>query len=178
MLSIARAGLPPQVIAALKHLGSTANAEFYEKQRMRFSTWNTPRFVTAYQEDLEWLHLARGLVERVETLVTDLGSRLEVVDDRADPPGVGLGFVGTLRPQQASAVADLVAHDLGVLVAPPGGGKTVMACAAIAHHDVPTLVVVDRKELVDQWRTRSRPTWTSIRPGSGRSAAGATGPAV
>jgi superfamily II DNA or RNA helicase len=154
MLSIARAGLPPQVIAALKHLGSIANPEFYEKQRMRFSTWNTPRFVTAYQEDLEWLHLPRGLRERVETLIGDLGSRLDIIDDRADPPAVGLGFVGTLRPQQATAVADLMAHDLGVLVAPPGAGKTVMACAAIAHHDVPTLVVVDRKELVDQWRTR------------------------
>jgi superfamily II DNA or RNA helicase len=154
MVSIARAGLPPQVIAALKHLGSIANPEFYEKQRMRFSTWNTPRFVTAYQEDLEWLHLPRRLRGRVEALVGDLGSRLEIVDDRADPPSVRLGFVGTLRPQQAGAVVDMVVHDLGVLVAPPGAGKTVMACAAIAHHDVPTLVVVDRKELVDQWRNR------------------------
>jgi len=154
MLSIARAGLPPSVIAALKHLGAIANPEFYEKQRMRFSTWNTPRFITAYEEDLEWLHLPRGLVERVETLVDDLGSRLGVVDDRADPPRVELDFVGTLRPQQATAVADLVAHDLGVLVAPPGAGKTVMACAVIAHHDAPTLIVVDRKELIDQWRSR------------------------
>lgn len=38
-LSIERAGLPPAVVAALKHLGSIANPEFYEKQRMRFSTW-------------------------------------------------------------------------------------------------------------------------------------------
>jgi len=43
-LSIERAGLPPAVVAALKHLGSIANPEFYEKQRMRFSTWDTPRF--------------------------------------------------------------------------------------------------------------------------------------
>jgi hypothetical protein len=34
MLSIERAGLPPAVVAALKHLGSIANPEFYEKQRI------------------------------------------------------------------------------------------------------------------------------------------------
>ena len=154
MLSIERAGLPPAVIAALKHLGSIANPEFYEKQRMRFSTWDTPRFITAYREDLEWLQLPRGLSERVAQLVEQLGSRLDVIDDRPTPEPAGFRFVGRLREQQAAAVAELIGHEVGVLVAPPGAGKTVMACAAIAHHDVPTLVVVDRKELIDQWRSR------------------------
>ncbi|MBA2317883.1 MAG: DEAD/DEAH box helicase [Euzebyales bacterium] len=121
---------------------------------MRFSTWNTPRFISAYEEDLEWLHLPRGLTEGVQELIGGLASRLEVADDRPELASVGLRFVGQLRPQQGAAVVDLVDHDLGVLVAPPGAGKTVMACAAIAHHDVPTLVVVDRKELIDQWRSR------------------------
>ena len=154
MLSVERAGLPSAVIAALKHLGSIANPEFYEKQRMRFSTWDTPRFISAYREDLEWLQLPRGLSERVAQLVAQLGSRLDVIDDRPTPERAGFGFVGRLREQQAAAVAELVGHEVGVLVAPPGAGKTVMACAAIAHHDVPTLVVVDRKELIDQWRNR------------------------
>lgn len=154
MWSVERAGLPPPVVAALKHPGSIANPEFYEKQRMRFSTWNTPRFITAYGEDLEWLHLPRGLVERVAQLLVSLGSRLELSDDRPDTAKIDVTFTGTLRPQQHGAVAELTGDELGVLVAPPGAGKTVMACAVIAHHKVPTLVVVGRKELIDQWRSR------------------------
>jgi len=153
-LSIERAGLPPAVVATLKHLGSIANPEFYEKQRMRFSTWNTPRFISCYREDLEWLHLPRGLTERIIELLEGLGSTVEVNDRRAAPDPIDVEFRGTLRPQQATAVADLALHDRGVLVAPPGAGKTVMACAVIAHHATPTLVLVDRKELIDQWRSR------------------------
>lgn len=55
MLSIERAGLPTAVLAAFKHLASISNPEFYEKQRMRFSTWDTPRFISCYREDLEGL---------------------------------------------------------------------------------------------------------------------------
>lgn len=154
MVSIERAGLPAAVVAALKHLGSISNPDFYEKQRMRFSTWNTPRFISCYREDLEWLHLPRGLTERVTDLLVSLGSQFDLSDDRADHDQIDLHFTGVLRPQQAAAVTDLVKHDRGVLVAPPGAGKTVMACAVIAHHRTPTLVIVDRKELVDQWRSR------------------------
>ena len=153
-LSVERAGLPPAVVAGLKHLGSIANPEFHEKQRMRFSTWDTPRFISAYREDLEWMHLPRGLTGKVADLFASLGSNLEVVDDRPEPPATAFALRGALRPQQSTAVADLIDHNLGVLVAPPGAGKTIMACAVIAHHHTPTLIVVDRKELVDQWRSR------------------------
>jgi hypothetical protein len=52
MLSLRRAGLPPALVAGLKHLASLANPEFHEKERMRFSTWDTPRFIRCCREDL------------------------------------------------------------------------------------------------------------------------------
>ena len=45
MLAVDRIGMPPAMLAALKHLASLHNPEFYEKERLRFSTWNTPRFI-------------------------------------------------------------------------------------------------------------------------------------
>jgi superfamily II DNA or RNA helicase len=153
-LSIRRSGLPPALVAALKHLASIQNPEFFEKQRMRFSTWDTPRFIRCYEEDLEWLHLPRGLTERVADLLDEISTRLDLTDARPDPEPIEVTFQSTLRPQQRQAIDAVENHDRGVIVAPPGVGKTVMACAVIAHHQTPTLVLVDRRPLVDQWRER------------------------
>jgi hypothetical protein len=38
MLAIDRTGVPPTILAALKHLASLHNPEFYEKEKLRFST--------------------------------------------------------------------------------------------------------------------------------------------
>jgi hypothetical protein len=71
--SIERSGLPPAVIAGLKHLASLHNPVFYEKQKMRFSTWNTPRIVRCYEEDLDRIHLPRGLAAEAAELLPHRG---------------------------------------------------------------------------------------------------------
>ena len=154
MLAIDRIGLPPALLAALKHLASLHNPEFYEKERLRFSTWNTPRFIRCYRETIDQLLLPRGLRDKAARIVTEATSHLAVTDACSLPDPIQIALTATLEPVQQVAAKALAEHDLGILVAPPGSGKTVVGCALIAHHRVPTLVIVDRKPLVEQWRDR------------------------
>ncbi|MGH9920597.1 MAG: TOTE conflict system archaeo-eukaryotic primase domain-containing protein, partial [Nitrososphaerales archaeon] len=143
MISIERIGIPPALLSSIKHAASLHNPAYYEKERLRFSTWNTPRFVRSYGETLDRLLVPRGLRSQLETIVADAGSHLVVSDSCADPPTVEFRFTAALTADQATAFDALSRNDLGVLVAPPGSGKTVIACAVIAHHRVPSLVIVD-----------------------------------
>ncbi|MFC9693915.1 DEAD/DEAH box helicase family protein [Kribbella sp. NPDC056951] len=147
--------LPPAALATFKHAASMANPKFYELQRLRKSTWDTPRFVTGYDLTLDdRLVLPRGLRQLVAGIVERSGARLDVTDNRIAGTEIDVALIGELADRQAAAVGELLAHDDGVLVAPPGSGKTVMACAVIAERAVSTLILVDRKALADQWRTR------------------------
>lgn len=146
--------LPASLKAALKRLGTIANPIFYEKQRLRFPTFNIPRFIFCGEEYKDRLILPRGTMQDVEQLVRKAGGKLAVTDHRLSPERTDFSFVGTLTPSQETAVEAILQYDEGVLVAPPGAGKTVMGCAAIARRGVSTLILVHRKPLMDQWNER------------------------
>ena len=179
MLAIDRIGVPPALVAALKHLASLHNPEYYEKERLRFSTWNTPRFLRCYRETIGELLLPRGIADQAARMVGEAGSNLEVTDACSSPTSIDVTLRAELSDRQRSALDALIPHHLGVLVAPPGSGKTVIACGVIAHRRLPTLIVVDRQPLVEQWRDRlgehlgmadqgDRSTWRRPQQGEGR----------
>ncbi len=175
MLAIDRIGLPPALISSFKHLASLHNPEYYEKERLRFSTWNTPRLIRCYEETVDQLLLPRGLREAAAALAEEAGSHLQVRDTASAASSINVRLQATLDADQETAFAELGHHDLGVLVAPPGAGKTVVGCAVIAHRATATLILVDRQPLLEQWRERlqehlglNRRQIGTLRGGSGR----------
>ncbi|MBT2457276.1 DEAD/DEAH box helicase family protein [Streptomyces sp. ISL-86] len=155
MLAISTEGLPSPLLAALKHAASFHNPEFYRRQNQRYSTWDTPRLVCSFDAtDPDWLRLPRGLRDEAAQLIAAAGGTLTVTSDLPDLASVTARFTGQLTQVQDRAVDAVKDHPAGVLVAPPGSGKTVMACALIAYHQVPSAIIVNRSELLSQWRER------------------------
>lgn len=164
-LSIALDQLPAAAVTTFKHAASISNPKFYELQRLRKSTWDTPRFLRGYDVTVDDnLVLPRGLRHDIARIVEESGSQLVVDDRRTAGSEIELAFNGTLDDRQSAAVSAMLAHEDGVLVAPPGSGKTVMACAIIAERAVSTVVLIDRKVLAEQWRERIR-DFLGIKPG-------------
>jgi len=60
------ADLTPALAAALRHAASMHNPQFYEKQRMRASTWDIPRFLQFFDETVDGgLVVPRGMLTTV-----------------------------------------------------------------------------------------------------------------
>jgi hypothetical protein len=110
------------------------------------------------------LMLPRALRHAVGAIVERAGSQLVISDCRNPGTEIDVTFGGTLDDRQSSAVSAALAHDDGVLVAPAGSGKTVMACAVIAERGISTLILLDRLVLAEQWRDRIV-EFLAIRPG-------------
>ncbi|MBK8804597.1 MAG: DEAD/DEAH box helicase family protein [Fibrobacteres bacterium] len=140
--------------ARLKRLAILANPEFHRKEAMRLSVSGTPRVIRCFEEDEQWLSIPRGCKVALEKLARDLDIALDWEDQTLTGKPLETTFRGELRDGQAEAVAALEGQVFGILSAPPGSGKTVMAASLIARRKVNTLILVHRQPLVDQWKSR------------------------
>jgi superfamily II DNA or RNA helicase len=151
---VARDGLPPALCTEILRLASFQNPVFFEKQAMRFSTAGIPRVITCAEDTGKHLTLPRGCLGDLEELAASNGIRVDCRDERVRGQWLEVAFRGELTSDQSRAARALLEHDTGVLVAPPGTGKTVLAAHLIAQRAVNTLVLVHPKPLVDQWVER------------------------
>ena len=144
------AGLQNQLI----HLAAFQNPEFYKAQAMRRSTYKISRILFCSEEFPKHIGLPRGCLSDVESLFDSLGIKIVLQDERHKGKLLRVGFKGKLRPQQKDAVKELRKHDIGILSAATAFGKTVIAAKMVAVRKRNTLILVHRKQLLDQWREK------------------------
>ncbi len=151
---IAKAPLPPGLRNRLLRLAAFQNPEFYKAQAMRLPTYGKPRIIACAEDYPRHLGIPRGCLDEVRALLAELHVDVAVRDERFGGTPLEVAFQGELLPEQEAAARAMLAHETGVLAATTAFGKTVIAAWLIARRGVNTLVLVHRRQLLEQWMER------------------------
>jgi superfamily II DNA or RNA helicase len=151
---IEKEGLPAALRNRLIRLAAFQNPEFYKAQAMRLSTYNKPRIISCCEDFPKHIAIPRGCLEELVELLRSLNIKPKIIDKRLVGNQIGLNFHGVLRPEQKLVAVTMLSRDTGVLSATTAFGKTIVAIYMIAERGVSTLVLVHRRQLLDQWVAR------------------------
>ncbi|WP_240689068.1 DEAD/DEAH box helicase family protein [Ammoniphilus sp. YIM 78166] len=140
--------------AAIK--GSFLGVQEAEKEEAEDRSWQPP-IQGKTEKRLEFprhLALPRGCMEELVRTLEDYGIEVEVRDERNKGEALEVKFQGELYEAQKTAAQALLAQETGVLSATTAFGKTVVAAWMLAARGVNTLILVHRKQLMEQWKER------------------------
>ena len=146
--------LSPVLRNRLIRLAAFQNPEFYKAQAMRLPIYNTSRIISCAEEYTNHIAIPRGCLGDLRALLSQSKIKPVIKDKRNIGRPIAADFKGKLHDDQEPAAESMAAHDTGVLAATTAFGKTVIAAWLIARRSTNTLVLVHRKQLMQQWIER------------------------
>ncbi len=153
---IDKSNLLPKEQSYLKRLASFTNPKFYELQKLRMPIFcgTTPRIISCFEENEKYLILPRGCIDKIRDICKSSKVKLMLTDKREIGSTTNYSFIGELNEKQEKAKRQLLLHDMGVLSAATGFGKTVISAKIISELKTNVLIIVNRTNLLQQWREK------------------------
>lgn len=149
-----RSAISPLLFSFIKEELNFPNSEFIIQQKTGRNTFGLERYFRFIEEDGDAILLPKGFTGKLIRFCRDNQLDHQFTDERTLHKPVSFSFQANLRPHQEDCIQAISKKDMGVIVAPPGSGKTVLALKAIADKQQPALIVVHRKQLASQWMER------------------------
>lgn len=153
-IRIQRDGLTTLLINFLKDELNFANSEFFIKKKSGKNTFGTERYFKSVEETENEVILPRGFIGKLLRFCKEQNLEFDFQDNRKPKEEIQYSFNANLRNHQEKVIDTVSKKDFGVIVAPPGSGKTVMGLKIIAGKKQPALILVHRKQLLEQWQER------------------------
>ena len=153
---INKSNLLPKEITYLKRLASFTNPKLKKKKKLRMPIFyeTTPRIISCFEEGDTYLVLPRGCMDKIKEICKASKVKLILKDKREKGTPTDYKFIGTLDKKQEKAMNQLLLHDIGVLSAATGFGKTVISAKIISELKTNVLIIVNRNNLLEQWKEK------------------------
>jgi len=154
VVRINKNGLSTSLINFLKEKLNFANTEYFIKTKAGKNTFETERYFKFVEETENEVIVPRGFIGKLIRFCQGKNIEYSFNDIRKKLNSVEFQFNAQLREHQQIAIESVAKKDFGVIVAPPGSGKTIVGLKIISDRNQPTLIIVHRKQLVEQWIER------------------------
>jgi superfamily II DNA or RNA helicase len=154
IVKISRYGMSIQLINFLKEELNFTNSEFIIKKKIGKNTFGTERYFRFVEESESNVIIPRGFIGKLIRFCRENKIEHDFIDERKKKNNISLLFNAQLREHQQLAVDSIEKKDLGIIVAPPGSGKTIIGFKIIADKKQPALIVTYRKQIAEQWIER------------------------
>lgn len=143
--------LMPRLQNQIRSMAAFDNPVFYKNQRLGYSNYYNFSAVYLGKDEDGYICIPRGLRDDLIASCREAGIDYEIEDHREKGRPIRVSFHGDLRMQQDLAAQRLLAYDQGVLSAATAFGKTVVCSYLISERKVNTLILIQSKELLEQW---------------------------
>ncbi len=130
------------------------NSDYIAKKNLGKSTFNTEKFFNLIEETEKEVMIPRGFTASLVQFCRTENIPFKIIDERNKKKSVEFESEFVLQPYQKVVLEKVEDKDFGVIVSPPGTGKTIIGLEIIANKKQPALILVHRKQLFDQWIER------------------------
>ena len=154
ILEINRNAIPISLINFLKEELNFLNTEFIIKKKSNKNTFGTERYFRFIEETENSIIIPKGFVGKTIRFCRENKIDYDFIDKRKKLNSVSFSFNAQLKEHQQLVINSISKKDLGVIVAPPGSGKTVVGLKIIADKNQPALIITHRKQIAEQWIER------------------------
>ena len=143
--------LMPRIQNQIRSLAAFDNPEFYKNKRLGYSNYYNFSAVYLGKDVDGYIQVPRGIKERIIEECNKAGIAVDISDQKEKGRPIRVSFKGDLRTQQELAAEKLLTYSDGVLSAATAFGKTVVCSYLIAERKVNTLILLQSKDLLNQW---------------------------
>jgi len=143
-----------KLIHFLKDELNFVNSEYIIKKKMGKNTWEMERYFKLFEESEKDFIIPRGMIGQIIRFCKSNKIEYEFSDDRKKLKEINYSFNAQLKDYQKNTIEITNKKEFGIIVAPPGSGKTIIGLKIIANKNQPALIVVHRKQIAEQWIER------------------------
>ena len=153
-IRIKKQGLPSGISTFIREELNLSNNEYVAKKRMGKSVFGTEKYFNLIHDNNDELMLPRGFLEKFTDYLDKENIAYKITENYKKHKTVKFKSNITLHKEQAKIIAALDDKTNGIIISPPGSGKTIIALELIARLGLPTLILVNRNQLLSQWVER------------------------